>query len=93
MLCSICGADQRTTLCQHRGGHEYDGKICHFDLVDACEAYEVSLVAVPAQPEAGVVKAKRYGGTEGKEPHAPGGADDKERWQDEAALALEKMRF
>lgn len=93
VLCSICGADQRTTLCQHRGGHEYDGKICHFDLVDACEAYEVSLVAVPAQPEAGVVKAKRYGGTEGKEPHAPGGADDKERWQDEAALALEKMRF
>ena len=39
-------------------------------------------MAVPAQPEAGVVKAKRYGGTEGKEPHAPGGADDKERWQD-----------
>ena len=50
-------------------------------------------MAVPAQPEAGVVKAKRYGGTEGKEPRAPGGADDKERWQDEAALALEKMRF
>ena len=93
VLCSICGADQRTTLCQHRGGHEYDGKICHFDLADACEAYEVSLVAVPAQPEAGVVKAKRYGGTEGKEPPAPGGADDKERWADEAALALEKMRF
>ena len=53
------------------------------------EAYEVSLVAVPAQPEAGVVKAKRYGGTEGKNP-LPGGADDKERWQDEAALAPKK---
>ena len=91
--CSICGADQRDTLCKHVAGREYDGQRCHFELDGAADAYEVSLVAVPAQPEAGVVKAKRYGGTEGKEPHAPGGADDKERWADEAALELEKMRF
>ena len=91
--CSICGADQRDTLCKHVAGREYDGQRCHFELDGAADAYEVSLVAVPAQPEAGVVKAKRYGGTEGKEPPAPGGADDKERWADEAALELEKMRF
>lgn len=93
VTCSICGANQRTTICEHWGGLEYDGKTCHFDLVDACDAYEVSLVAVPAQPEAGVVKAKRYGGAEKKQTRAPGGADDKGLWADEAALELEKMRF
>ena len=91
--CSICGADQRTTLCQHWGGQEYDGETCHFDLAGACDAYEVSLVAVPAQPEAGTLKTKRYGGTEEKGPTAPGGADDKTLWTEEAALELEKMRF
>lgn len=91
--CSICGADQRTTLCQHWGGQEYDGEICHFDLIGACDAYEVSLVAVPAQPEAGTLKTKRYGGTEGKGLTAPEGTDDKELWAEKAALELEKMRF
>lgn len=91
--CSICGADQRKTLCEHRPGREYDGQLCHFELDGAADAYEVSLVAVPAQPEAGVVKAKRYGGAEMKETHAPEGADNDEHWADEAALELEKMRF
>ena len=50
-------------------------------------------MAVPAQPEAGVVKAKRYGGAEMKETHAPEGADNDEHWADKAALELEKMRF
>ena len=91
--CSICGADQRKTLCEHWPGREYDGQLCHFDLDGAADAYEVSLVAVPAQPEAGVVKAKRYGGAEKKEPPVPEGADKNEHWADEAALELEKMRF
>ena len=91
--CSICGADQRKTLCEHWPGREYDGQLCHFDLDGAADAYEVSLVAVPAQPEAGVVKAKRYGGAEMKETHAPEGADNDEHCADEAALELEKMRF
>lgn len=91
--CSICGADQRKTLCEHWPGREYDGQFCHFELDGAADAYEVSLVAVPAQPEAGVVKAKRYGGAEKKEPPAPEGADKNEHWADEAALELEKMRF
>ena len=40
-----------------------------------------------------MVKAKRYGGAEMKETHAPEGADNDEHWADEAALELEKMRF
>lgn len=59
-LCSICGANQRETLCRHIGGREYDGKVCWFDLDEVTDAYEISFVAVPAQPGAGVTKSKRY---------------------------------
>lgn len=93
VLCSICGADQRTTLCEHWPGREYDGQLCHFELDGAADAYEVSLVAVPAQPEAGTVKDKRYGGTEKTGKPAPEGAEHTELWAEEAALELEKMRF
>ena len=93
VVCSVCGADQRETLCRHYPGREYDGQLCHFELAGAADAYEVSLVAVPAQPEAGIVKAKRYGGAEKQENPAPEGADNSGRWADEAALELEKMRF
>lgn len=86
-VCSICGANQMETICRHWGGREYDGQVCHFDLSDVRDAYEVSLVAVPAQPEAGVVKSKRYGGTE------PPGIDEKARQRAQARLALEKIRF
>lgn len=93
-LCSICGADQRKTLCQHTPGQEYDGQVCHMDLDGAAEAYEVSLVAVPAQPEAGIIKSKRYGGTEPKE--GPAGETPEHRtegWQAEAKLALEQEKW
>lgn len=62
--CSICGADQTDTVCRHRAGREYDGQKCYFSLSDVQDVYEISLCAVPAQPEAGVVKSKRYGGQE-----------------------------
>lgn len=74
-VCSICGADQTKTCCAHVPGREYDGKLCVMELDGARDAYEVSLVAVAAQPAAGVVKSKRYGGQEvqetGPEPPAP----------------------
>lgn len=92
-ICSICGTDQRKTLCRHHAGGEYDGQLCHFELDGASDAYEVSFCAVPVQPEAGTVKAKRYGGAEKAEPPAPEGADNNKHWADEAALELEKMRF
>lgn len=59
--CSICGTDNTKTYCPHWGGREYDTKegkkVCYFLLDGAKEAYEVSLVAVPAQPRAGTTKS------------------------------------
>lgn len=86
-ICSICVADQRTTLCEHWPGREYDGQTCHFDLDGATDAFEVSLVAVPAQPAAGAIKSKRYGGAE--PPQTPPAED----WTAAAALEIEKNRF
>lgn len=91
VICSICGADQRETLCKHLVGHEYDGKVCTMELSKAADAYEVSLVAVPAQPGAGVVKAKRYGG---KESYLTArGADENELLLAEAVQQQETMRY
>ncbi|MDD2952489.1 MAG: hypothetical protein PHC95_04910 [Parabacteroides sp.] len=60
-FCSICGTDNAKTYCPHFWGREYntkDGKkTCYFTLDGAKEAYEVSLVAVPAQPRAGTTKS------------------------------------
>lgn len=62
--CSICGVDNMKHYCSHYWGQEYetkDGKkTCYFTLDGAKEAYEVSFVAVPAQPRAGTTK--NYGG-------------------------------
>ena len=64
--CSICGVDNMKHYCSHYWGKEYDTdkgkKICYFTLDGAKEAYEVSFVAVPAQPRAGTIK--NYGGKE-----------------------------
>ena len=57
LCCSVCGADRRTTGCEHIKGHTYNGTLCHDVLSDARDAYEWSFVAVPAQREAGVTKA------------------------------------
>lgn len=57
--CSICGKTVAEG-CAHIGGREYDGKVCHSILSAAIDAYEWSFVAVPAQKNAGVIKA--FGG-------------------------------
>ena len=61
-VCSICGTDNRETYCKHWNGETYDGEVCYFALKGALDAYELSFVAVPAQPKAGVTKS--YGGKE-----------------------------
>lgn len=61
-ICNICGVNRREKWCGHMPGKEYDGKKCHTDLENITDAYEVSFVAVPANPSAGV--AKSYGGEE-----------------------------
>lgn len=65
-VCSICGVDNRKAYCEHWNGREYEGKLCYFRLKEPKDAYEVSFVAVPAQPKAGIIKA--YGQKEVEEP-------------------------
>lgn len=57
-VCSVCGGEYGS--CGHRKGECYDGKTCCVILREPVDAYEFSFVAVPAQREAGVLKA--YGG-------------------------------
>lgn len=59
-ICSVCGTDKAKSRCYHRPGQTYDDIQCIVSLEDAEDAYECSFVAVPAQRQAGVVKA--YGG-------------------------------
>lgn len=56
VVCSICGEDYFGGECLHFKGRDYDGKLCFTYLDGASDAYELSFVAVPAQPGAGVVK-------------------------------------
>ena len=82
--CSICGTDKVRRRCEHIPGQSYEGKTCVVELGDPSDAYEISLVAVPAQPKAGVVKSMR----------SPWGAEqDQAVRQAKARLALEKERF
>lgn len=53
--CSICG--ELYYGCEHQRGREYDGETCIVELSDPLDAYELSFVAVPAQPRAGVQKS------------------------------------
>ena len=53
--CSICGAEYG--CCEHRKGAVYGGEVCYAVLCEPVDAYEFSFVAVPAQREAGVMKA------------------------------------
>lgn len=54
--CSICGQEYLSGECYHWRGDIYDGKRCFLTLSKAMDAYELSFVAVPAQPGAGVTK-------------------------------------
>ena len=54
-VCSVCGCDYGT--CGHQKGEHYDGALCCAILKEPMDAYEFSFVAVPAQREAGVLKA------------------------------------
>ena len=55
--CSICGKNIKSEGCEHQKGKVYGGKLCCFLLEDPTDAYEWSFVAVPAQKNAGVIKA------------------------------------
>ena len=66
MICNICSTDNMKDYCRHWPGMEYevsDGtgktskKRCKMLLHGAKDAYELSFVAVPAQPRAGTHKS------------------------------------
>ena len=54
-VCSVCGSEYGT--CGHMKGESYDGQVCCAILKEPMDAYEFSFVAVPAQRDAGVLKA------------------------------------
>lgn len=60
-ICSICETDNVKSFCRHFPGRSYEksgGKqTCIFTLAKCSDAYEFSLVAVPAQKQAGVTKS------------------------------------
>ena len=60
-ICSICGTDNTKSYCRHYRGRSYEkeggSQVCTFTLDGALDAYEFSLVAVPAQKAAGVSKS------------------------------------
>lgn len=89
-VCSVCGVDKSRAWCEHRPGTDYNGLVCTVELDEAVDAYECSLVAVPAQKGAGVVKA--YGGEDNK-PAPPDPKDDPEVKKALALLELEEQRF
>ena len=53
-ICSVCGSEYGS--CGHQKGEHYEGMLCCAILKDPVDAYEFSFVAVPAQPNAGVLK-------------------------------------
>lgn len=59
-VCSVCGGEYG--CCGHLKGECYDGQVCCAILKEPMDAYEFSFVAVPAQREAGVLKALASGG-------------------------------
>ena len=94
-ICSICGTDNAKNYCRHWPGRSYEkeggAQVCTFTLAGAKDAYEFSLVAVPAQRKAGVSKC--YTGelayAPAEEPAPDDGAKEKEHAR---ALAL-RARF
>ena len=54
-VCSVCGGEYGA--CGHHKGEYYDGMLCCAILKEPMDAYEFSFVAVPAQRDAGVIKA------------------------------------
>ena len=89
--CSVCGKDYLGSECLHIRGKKYGQAVCHVELDGVSDVFEVSFVAVPAQPEAGVIK--RYGNKEeaaGEDPEAEKASTLRAA---RARLELEKMRF
>jgi hypothetical protein len=96
-VCSICGQPLNDReRCAHVKGRWYDGKLCYGILTEPTDAYEWSFVAVPAQPNAGVVKmAKPSRSLKAFLQTEPTYLEELERLEKEAAMGrtyLERLR-
>ena len=89
-ICNICGTDNAKSYCAHWPGRTYvkDGVklLCTFRLDGVTDAYEFSLVAVPAQRKAGACKS--YTGVTEYAPEETPAEDGKPDEQAEKAKAL-----
>ena len=90
-ICSVCGTDNVKSYCRHYPGKSYEKEggatVCTFTLTGAKDAYEFSLVAVPAQKAAGV--CKNYTGKTVYDEETPAVAEEKSQEEDLAKeLAL-----
>ncbi len=78
VYCSICGTDNAKNYCRHWPGKSYEKEggtqVCTFSLDGGRDAYEFSLVAVPAQKAAGV--SKSYTGETVYEPEDAAGSPE-----------------
>ena len=95
-ICSICGTDNAKSYCRHWPGKSYEkegGKqTCIFTLAGVSDAYEFSLVAVPAQKAAGV--SKSYTGETVEAPeHEPELEETKPETKAEEEEALLRSRL
>lgn len=97
-ICGICGTDNTKSYCSHWPGRSYDKEgtavVCVFTLDGAKDAYEFSLVAVPAQKAAGVSKSYTgetvYEAQSAPETGNPGGMPDNTNDSEKAAaLAIQ----
>jgi len=66
----------------------YDGTSCIVSLSNATDAYEVSFVAVPAQPGAGVTKT--YGGEDNRSQNTD---EEKKELENRVRLCEAKMKL
>ncbi len=95
-ICSICGTDNAKNYCRHWGGKSYEKEggqqVCTFKLDGANDAYEYSLVAVPAQRAAGTCKSYTgetvYASAEDEQPAEPAEPKEPETGEQERELAL-----
>lgn len=86
-ICSICGTDNVKSYCKHWPGRSYEKEggqtLCTFTLTGASDAYEFSLVAVPAQRAAGACKSYTgevvYEKNDPPEEPAPAGNPEEEK--------------
>ena len=95
-ICSICGTDNAKSYCRHYGGRAYEkeggSQVCTFTLAGAKDAYEFSLVAVPAQKSAGTCKGYTGEMVYASAAENPATADDPKAKEHEKLLQL-RARF